>query len=61
MTYFIATKQIIEYEAESQRLKSKTETTKYLFYFLETEIHATGKRNTLNSGERACNKLQWVS
>ena len=32
-----------------------------IFYFLETEIHATGKRNTLNSGERACNKLQWVS
>ena len=30
-----------------------------IFYFLETEIHSTGKRSTLNSGERACNKLQW--
>ena len=28
-----------------------------IFYFLETEIHSTGKR--LNSAERACNKLQW--
>ena len=32
-----------------------------IFYFLETEIHSTGKRRTLNSGERACNHLKWVS
>ena len=66
MTYFIATKQFVEYEAESQRLKSKTEKPRMgkepsIFYFLETKINALGKRNTLNSGERACNKLQWVS
>ena len=30
-----------------------------ILYFLETEIHSTGKRSTLNSGERAWNKLQW--
>ena len=30
-----------------------------ILYFLETEILSTGKRSTLNSGERACNKLQW--
>ena len=30
-----------------------------ILYFLETEIHSTGKRSTLNSGERACNQLQW--
>ena len=46
MTYFIAAKQIVEYEAESQRLKRKTETTtngkrtKYLLFF--------GNRNTRN-------------
>ena len=45
MTFLIATKQIVEYEAESQRLKSETETTtngirtKYLFF---------GNRNTRN-------------
>ena len=51
MTYFIATKQIIEYEAESQRLKSKTETTKYLLFFgnrnrtqLENETPSTPVR-----------------
>ena len=27
-----------------------------ILYFLETEIHSTGKRSTLNPGERACNK-----
>ena len=27
-----------------------------IFYFLETEIHSTRKRRTLNSGERVCNK-----
>ena len=31
-----------------------------IFYFWETEIHSTGKRSTLNSGENAWNKLQWV-
>ena len=30
-----------------------------ILYFLETEIHSTGKRSTLNSGENAWNKLQW--
>ena len=30
-----------------------------IFYFWETEIHSTGKRSTLNSGENARNKLQW--
>ena len=32
-----------------------------ILYFLETEIHSTRKRRTLNSGERACNQLKWVS
>ena len=32
-----------------------------ILYFLKTEIHSTGKRSTLNPGEKACNKLQWVS
>ena len=32
-----------------------------ILYFLETEIHSTGKRRTLKSGERACNQLKWVS
>ena len=32
-----------------------------IFYFLETEIHATGKRSTLNSSEKASNNLKWVS
>ena len=32
-----------------------------ILYFLETEKHATGKRSTLNSSEKACNELQWVS
>ena len=47
MTYFIATKQIVEYEAESERPISKNETTtngkrtKYLQFFRN--------RNTLNS------------
>ena len=64
MTYFITAKQIVDYEAESEISTSKKETTtngkrtKYPVFF-ETEIHSTGKRNTLNSGERACNKLQW--
>ena len=30
-----------------------------IFYFLETEIHATGKRSALNSGERACNNINY--
>ena len=29
-----------------------------ILYFLETEIHSTRKRRTLNSGERACNQLK---
>ena len=64
MTYFITAKQIVDYEAESEISTSKKETTtngkrtKYPVFF-ETEIHSTGKRNTLNSGERARNKLQW--
>ena len=37
------------------------EKNQVILYFLETEIHSTGKRSTLNSCERACNKLQWVS
>ena len=47
MTYFITTKQIVEYEAESERPISKKETTtngkrtKYLQFFRN--------RNTLNS------------
>ena len=47
MTYFITAKQIVEYEAESERPTSKTETTtngkrtKYLLFFWN--------RNTLNS------------
>ena len=47
MTYFITAKQIVEYEAESQRPTSKKETTtngkrtKYLLFF--------GNRNTLNT------------
>ena len=47
MTYFVTAKQIVEYEAESERPKSKKETTtngkrtKYLLFF--------GNRNTLNS------------
>ena len=56
MTYFITAKQIIEYEAESERPSSKTETTtngkrtKYLLFF--------GNRNTLNS--KAKNpQLRW--
>ena len=32
-----------------------------ILYFLETEIHSTRKRRALNSGERACNQLKWVS
>ena len=31
-----------------------------IFYFLETEIHSTGKRRTLNSSEKACNNLKWI-
>ena len=64
MTYFITAKQIVDYEAESEISTSKKETTtngkrtKYPVFF-ETEMHSTGKQNTLNSGERACNKLQW--
>ena len=64
MTYFITAKQIVDYEAKSEISTSKKETatngkrTKYPVFF-ETEMHSTGKRNTLNSGERACNKLQW--
>ena len=47
MTYFITAKQIVEYEAESQRPTSKKETTtngkrtKYLLFF--------GNWNTLNT------------
>ena len=65
MTYFITAKQIVEYEAESEWPTSKKERTtngkKSTLYFLETEIHSTRKRRTLNSGERACNQLKWVS
>ena len=67
MAYFITAKQIVEYEAESERPTSKKERTKngknkqVPCIFLETEIHSTRKRRTLNSGERACNQLKWVS
>ena len=66
MTYFITAKQIVEYEAESERPTSQKERTTNgkkpsILYFLETEIHSTRKRRTLNSGERACNQLKWVS
>ena len=56
MTYFITAKQIIEYEAESERPSSKTETTtngkrtKYLLFFWN--------RNTLNSKTKNP-QLQW--
>ena len=30
-----------------------------ILYFLETEIHSTGKQSTIKSGENARNKLQW--
>ena len=62
MAYFITAKQIVEYEAESERPTSKKERTKngknkqVPCIFLETEIHSTRKRRTLNSGERVCNK-----
>ena len=67
MTYFITAKQIVEIKAESEKPTSKRETTTNgkkktsIFYFLETEIHSTGKRSNLNSSEKACNHLQWVS
>ena len=62
MMYFITAKQIVEYEAESERPTSKKERTKdgknkqVPCIFLETEIHSTRKRRTLNAGERVCNK-----
>ena len=62
MAYFITAKQIVEYEAESERPTSKKERTKngknkqVPCIFLETEIHSTRKRRTLNAGERVCNK-----
>ena len=62
MTYFITAKQIVEYEAESERPTSKKERTKngknkqVPCILLETEIHSTRKRRTLNAGERVCNK-----
>ena len=60
MTYFITAKQIIEYEAESERPSSRKERTTNekkkkktsTLCFLETEIHSTRKRRTLNAGER---------
>ena len=61
MTYFITAKQFVEYEAESERPTSKKERTTNekktsTLYSLETEIHSTQKRRTLNVGERVCNK-----
>ena len=59
MAYFITAKQIVEYEAESERPTSKKERTKngknkqVPCILLETEIHST---RTLNAGERVCNK-----
>ena len=66
MTYFITAKQIVEYEAELERPTSQKERTtnekkknKYPV-FLETEIHSTRKRRTLNSSGRPYNNLKWV-
>ena len=62
MTYFITAKQIVEYEAESERPTSKKERTTNgkkktsTLYSLEIEIHSTRKRRTLNACERVCNK-----
>ena len=62
MAFFITAKQIVEYEAESERPTSKKERATNgkkqtsTLYFLETEIHSTRKRRTLNADERVCNK-----
>ena len=62
MTYFITAKQIVEYEAESERPISQKERitngkrTKYPLFFENRNTQSTGKRSALNPGERACNK-----